>query len=76
MSTKITINNNGNIRIEGEFEIFDAAGNKFDLAGRTTISLCRCGHSNKKPFCDGTHKTIGFQSEVTAYKLDPPKPKV
>jgi len=76
MLTKITINNNGNIRVEGDFEIFDAAGNQFDLAGRTTISLCRCGHSNKKPFCDGSHKTVAFQSEVTAYKLDPPKPKV
>ncbi len=76
MPTKITINNNGNIRVEGDFEIYDANGNKFDLAGRTTISLCRCGHSNKKPFCDGSHKTVGFQSEVTAYQLDPPKPKV
>lgn len=76
MPTKITINNNGNIRVEGEFEIFDTAGNKFDLAGRTTISLCRCGHSNKKPFCDGSHKAAAFQSEVAAYKLDPPKPKV
>jgi len=76
MPTKITINNNGNIRVEGDFEIYDANGNKFDLAGRTTISLCRCGHSNKKPFCDGSHKTVGFQSEVTAYKLDQPKPKV
>jgi CDGSH-type Zn-finger protein len=75
MPTKITINNNGSIRVEGEFEIYDAHGNKFDLAGRTAISLCRCGHSNKKPFCDSSHKTVGFQSEVTAYKLDPPKPK-
>jgi hypothetical protein len=32
--------------------------------------------SNKKPFCDSSHKIVGFQSEVTAYKLDPPKPKV
>lgn len=76
MPTKITVNNNGNLRIEGDFEIFDAAGNKFDLAGRTVISLCRCGQSNKKPFCDGSHRASGFQSEVVAYKLDPPKPKV
>lgn len=76
MPTKITVNNNGNLRIEGDFEIFDAAGNKFDLAGRTVISLCRCGQSNKKPFCDGSHRACGFQSEVVAYKLDPPKPKV
>ncbi len=76
MPAKIIINNNGSIRIEGEFEIFDQSGNKFDLAGRTAISLCRCGHSNKKPFCDASHRVVGFQSEVVARKLDPPKPKV
>ncbi len=76
MSTKITINNNGSVRMEGDFEIFDQNGNKFDLAGRTTISLCRCGQSGNKPFCDGSHRTSGFQSEVVARKLDPPKPKI
>ena len=49
MSTKITINNNGSIRVEGDFEICDPEGNKFDLAGRTAIGLCRCGASLKKP---------------------------
>lgn len=39
MPTKITINNNGNIRVEGDFEIYDASGNKFDLAGRTPTFL-------------------------------------
>ena len=75
MPTKITINNNGSVRLEGDFEIFDQNGNPFDLAGRTAISLCRCGHSNNKPFCDGSHRTTGFQSEVVARKLEPPKPK-
>ncbi len=74
--TKITVLNNANLRVEGEIEIYDVNGNKYDLAGRTRISLCRCGHSSKKPFCDGTHKKVGFQSEVTAYQLDPPKTKV
>ena len=41
MATKITVNNNGSLRIEGEIEIYDGAGNKYDLAGRTIISLCR-----------------------------------
>ncbi len=76
MPTKITINNNGSVRLEGEFEIFDQTGNMFDLAGRTTISLCRCGQSSNKPFCDGSHRTTGFQSEVVARRLEPPKPKV
>ncbi|MFQ5798597.1 MAG: CDGSH iron-sulfur domain-containing protein [Bacteroidota bacterium] len=76
MPTRITVLNNANLRVEGEIEIYDQNGNQYDLAGRTRISLCRCGHSSKKPFCDGTHRKVGFQSEVTAYQLDTPKPKV
>lgn len=75
MATKITVNNNGSLRIEGEFEIYDASGNKFDLAGRTVIGLCRCGQSGNKPFCDGSHARCGFQSQVIATVLSPPKPK-
>ncbi|MGE0887574.1 MAG: CDGSH iron-sulfur domain-containing protein [Blastocatellales bacterium] len=75
MATKITVNNNGSLRIEGEFEIFDSSGNKFDLAGRTVIGLCRCGQSGNKPFCDGSHARCGFQSQVVATVLPPPKPK-
>jgi CDGSH-type Zn-finger protein len=74
--TKVTIFNNGPVRLEGEFEIFDAAGNKFGLAGRTVISLCRCGQSENKPFCDGTHGRQGFASSCEARELPPPKPKV
>jgi Iron-binding zinc finger CDGSH type len=54
-ATKITINSNGNIRVEGDFEIVDPQGQAFGLAGRTAIGLCRCGHSKNKPFCDGSH---------------------
>ncbi len=72
---KITINDNGSIRVEGEFTICDASGNAFDLSGRTAIGLCRCGHSENKPFCDGTHRKISFQSEVKARTLPPPAPK-
>jgi len=74
-ATKITIRNNGSIRIEGDFEIVDSEGAVFDLAGRTTISLCRCGHSENKPFCDGAHKKVGFQSEIKARALPPVAPK-
>jgi CDGSH-type Zn-finger protein len=69
---KITVRNNGSLRIEGEFEIFDAAGGRFDLAGRTAISLCRCGLSKDKPFCDSSHKNGAFVSEVKAKALPPP----
>ncbi|MBI1806570.1 MAG: CDGSH iron-sulfur domain-containing protein [Ignavibacteria bacterium] len=74
MPTKIIIKNNGSIRVEGDFEICDQNGNKFDLSGRTAISLCRCGHSQNKPFCDSSHKQCEFQSEIVAFTLPPPKP--
>jgi CDGSH-type Zn-finger protein len=66
MPAQITIKNNGSIRVEGEFELFDGAGNKFDLQGKPAISLCRCGESANKPFCDGAHKNCNFASEVVA----------
>jgi len=39
MAAKITVKNNGSIHVEGEFELFDIDGNKFDLAG-VQQSLC------------------------------------
>ena len=72
---KLTVRKDGPLRVEGEFSICDAEGNAFDLAGRTLISLCRCGHSKDKPFCDGSHKQANFQSECKARALPPPLPK-
>jgi len=43
--TKITVNNNGSLKVEGDFVVYDAEGNAFDLSGRKIISFCRCGHS-------------------------------
>ena len=74
-ATKITVRSNGSIRIEGDFEIVDSEGGVFDLAGRTSIGLCRCGHSENKPFCDGSHRKAGFESEIKARALPPPIPK-
>ena len=71
MSTTLTIKDNGSIKVEGDFEIVDSKGNKFDLAGRTVVSLCRCGASAKKPFCDGAHSQCGFASQIEAYALEP-----
>ena len=75
-STKISPQHNGPIRIEGDFEIVDPAGVTFGLGGRTIISLCRCGHSANKPFCDGSHKRNGFADTVVARELPPPQPKL
>ena len=76
---KITIKRNGPYRVEapeGTIEVVDADGNKYDLTGRTVFSLCRCGASVNKPFCDGTHSKIGFQAAEAAVKGEeqPAKP--
>jgi CDGSH-type Zn-finger protein len=75
-ATKITVNNDGSIRIEGDFEIADPQGQTFGLGGRTAIGLCRCGASQNKPFCDGSHARTGFQDKVVARDLPAPKPKI
>lgn len=71
MPTKITVKTNGSIRVEGDFELYDVNGNKFNLGGRTAISFCRCGASKDKPFCDGSHRTSRFQSDIVARTLQP-----
>lgn len=74
MSTKITVGRNGSLRIEGEdFQIVDPEGNMYGLGGRSVVSLCRCGASANKPYCDGSHKRIGFTEDAHAFDI-PPKP--
>jgi len=70
---KITIRPNGSYRVEdpdGLVELVDANGNKYDLTGKPAYSLCRCGASVNKPFCDGTHSKIGFQAAEAAVKSE------
>jgi len=70
-AVKITVRKNGPYRVEapeGSVELVDADGNKYDLTGKPAFSLCRCGASVNKPFCDGTHSKIGFQAAEAAVK--------
>jgi CDGSH-type Zn-finger protein len=72
---KVTVRPNGPLRIEGDVNLVDAEGRPFGLGGRAAFSLCRCGHSADKPFCDGSHNKVGFQSVCAARDLPPPAPK-
>ncbi len=70
---KITVRKNGPYRIEdpaGMIELVDAEGNRYDLSGKAGFSLCRCGASVTKPFCDGSHSRIGFQAAEAAVKSE------
>ena len=65
----------------GDFVLVDHDGNAIPLPelkpGKTAITLCRCGASTKKPFCDGTHSKIGFKgAEEAAKEFDEQKGQV
>jgi CDGSH-type Zn-finger protein len=51
----------GPLRVEGTFTVVNAEGEV--ISQKSKVSLCRCGASKNKPFCDGTHREIGFSSE-------------
>ena len=70
--TKLTINSNGSIKVEGDFEIVDKSGTAYDLGGREIIGLCRCGLSKNKPFCDGSHNGH-YEHDAIAFALPPKK---
>lgn len=70
--TIITVKDNSALKIEGDFEIHDMDGKPYGLEGRTVVSLCRCGHSKNKPFCDGSHKG-NFEHKAEAFNLPPRK---
>jgi CDGSH-type Zn-finger protein len=59
----ITVRPNGSLKVDGPFRLLDANGSEIPLPpDKPVISLCRCGHSQNKPFCDGSHRTAGFQA--------------
>jgi CDGSH iron-sulfur domain-containing protein 3 len=64
MENKIKISDNGPLEVSGDFQLIDTEGNEYTK--RTKVYLCRCGLSNKKPFCDGSHKKVGFESSPRA----------
>ena len=57
----ITPYRDGPYIVRGNFTITDQDGRTID-ARRKTVALCRCGKSRIRPFCDGTHKLIGFEA--------------
>ena len=66
----IRLREHGPLVLPAKFLLTDHLGNEFPLpTGKDNVALCRCGASKSKPFCDGSHKTCGFQASETA----PPK---
>jgi len=57
---KIQALKNGPLLVKGSVEVLDSNGVLMQAGAQ--VALCRCGHSNNKPFCDGMHGKAGFQS--------------
>jgi CDGSH-type Zn-finger protein len=73
MAVTIKVRKDGPYAVDletGSINLVDADGNAIRLPqlppGKTTITLCRCGASSRKPFCDGTHSKIGFKGAQQA----------
>jgi CDGSH-type Zn-finger protein len=74
MSVTITVRPNGPYRVEGDdVKVVDINGNEYVPAKRP-FSLCRCGASTNKPFCDGTHSKVGFAAAEAAVPDSGDKP--
>jgi CDGSH-type Zn-finger protein len=63
MSDRVTmrVKSNGSVRVTGTVDFVDADGNLIET--KSDFSLCRCGHSKEKPYCDGSHREAGFTAE-------------
>ena len=75
---KITVKPNGPLRLEGDLSkisIADADGHTWDLTGKPGVSLCRCGQSTRRPFCDGSHNRVAFTCNACP-NTPPPAPAV
>ena len=70
----IKVRQNGSLLVEGDdVALVDWNGNPYTIVKRP-FALCRCGASKNKPFCDATHKTIGFQADEPGVPGSPDKP--
>ncbi|HMJ03385.1 MAG TPA: CDGSH iron-sulfur domain-containing protein [Conexibacter sp.] len=61
----VTPYRDGPYLLRGAFELTDQDGHPIPTR-RATVALCRCGRSQLRPFCDGTHKLTGFQADSGA----------
>ena len=70
----IKVRQNGSLLVEGEdVKLIDWNGNEYYVP-KKPFALCRCGGSASKPFCDGTHKRIGFAAAEAAVPASTDKP--
>jgi CDGSH iron-sulfur domain-containing protein 3 len=65
----IKVRESGPYLVRGRVTLSDADGNVYTVEGENFV-LCRCGGSQTKPFCDGSHKTNGFAASERAIVVE------
>lgn len=60
-ATRIVAKPNGPLVVAGPAIVVDAAGTEHVVEDGKMVGLCRCGASQRKPFCDASHRAIGFE---------------
>jgi CDGSH iron-sulfur domain-containing protein 3 len=63
VEVEIKVRANGPYKVTGPVRIVDAEGNEFVVPDGEAIALCRCGNSRTKPFCDKSHRRVGFVAD-------------
>ncbi len=63
---KIELRVNGPMRVYGPFDLVDQEGKAYSIPEGEWATLCRCGQSVNKPFCDGHHREVGFEAPSQA----------
>lgn len=58
---EVTPTEDGPLMVQGNLEILHGSGRRSSTT--TKAFFCRCGHSANKPYCDGSHKKVGFKSD-------------
>ena len=62
---RIKVRESGPYLVRGKVVLTDADGHEYTVEG-PNVALCRCGGSQTKPFCDGSHKVNGFSATERA----------
>ena len=64
---KIEVRANGPLRVSGPIDLVDQSGKAYSIPEGQWVTMCRCGGSSNKPFCDGTHRDAGFDAPSEAH---------
>jgi CDGSH-type Zn-finger protein len=60
---EIKVRRNGPYKVTGPARVVDAEGKELTCPEGDAIALCRCGNSRTKPFCDASHRRVGWVAD-------------